>query len=54
MRLHLAVDCHGIYNVPAHKEIVAGLTAHTIEHNRQVGSPPIEWWTGPQLYNRSG
>ena len=41
------LQIRNLYNDPAHKDIVADLTARTIEHNRKVGSPTMvmEWLT---------
>jgi len=37
------LQINNLYNDPAHKQIVAELTARTIEHNRSVHSPAMAW-----------
>lgn len=37
------LQIHNLYNDPAHKKIVAELTARTIEHNHKLGSPAMKW-----------
>ena len=42
------LQINNLYNDPAHKRTVAELTARTIEHNRSVNAPAMEWLAAPQ------